>query len=529
MRTPLRVLLIEDSEDDATLVLLELRRGEWEVAHERVDTAEAMIAALEARNWDLIISDYSMPGFNGIDALAVARKRDSDLPFILVSATVGEDVAVHAMKSGANDYLVKGNLRRLGPAVERELREAEIRREARRTELALRKAHDDLAQAKEAAEAANRAKDQFLSVLSHELRTPLTPVLALVSHLETEAGLPETLRSDLGTIRRNVEIEARLIDDLLDLTRIIRNKMELHFETVDIHAAVGSGIELFRQEMDAKRLALTIKLSAERRHVRADPDRLHQVLTNLLSNAVKFTPAGGAISVRSRNDQDGGLKLEISDNGIGIEPDVLPRLFNHFEQGERTVTRRFGGLGLGLSIAKSLMEMQNGRIAAASEGRNKGTTLTIEMGTVRFAEAVQAMVPAPSVGIEPPPAQQAPPKPRACRILLVEDDPDTCRVMARLLQKYGYSVATAASVKEALQLINRQTFDLLLSDIGLPDGSGIDIMVHVKARSQTKGIAISGFGQHEDVRRSREAGFDVHLTKPVDFNLLQSVIQKVAG
>ena len=221
MRVPLRVLLVEDSEDDATLVLLELNRGGWEVAHERVETAEAMIAALAARPWDMIISDYSMPYFNGMAALAVASKRASDLPFILVSATVGEDVAVHAMKAGANDYLVKGNLRRLGPAVERELREAEIRREARRTEQALRKAHDELAVAKEAAEAANKAKDQFLSVLSHELRTPLTPVLALVSHLETEAGLPEALRSDLGTIRRNVEIEARLIDDLLDLTRII--------------------------------------------------------------------------------------------------------------------------------------------------------------------------------------------------------------------------------------------------------------------------------------------------------------------
>jgi signal transduction histidine kinase len=524
MRVPLRVLLVEDSEDDATLLLHELDRGGWDVAHQRVDTAGAMTTALDSRPWDIIISDYSMPYFSGIAALAVARERAIDLPFILVSATMGEEIAVHAMKSGANDYLFKGNLKRLGPAVERELREAHIRREARRTGQALRKAHDELAVAKEAAEAANRAKDQFLAVLSHELRTPLTPVLAVVSHLQLEANLPESLRSDLGMIRRNVEIEARMIDDLLDVTRIIRNKMELHYEVVDVHAAVRSAIELFQQEIDAKGLQMTLGLGARQYHVWADPDRFRQVLTNLLSNAVKFTPSGGAISVHSSDDERGRLKIQISDTGIGIDPDVLPRLFNHFEQGERTITRRYCGLGLGLSIAKSLMEMHDGEIVAASDGRDKGATLTIEMDTVAAAEAEP-----PVVESKPPRIAPAGPAPQRHRILLVEDHPDTRRIMARLLKSLGYSVETAGSVKEALELIDKQAFDLLLSDIGLPDGSGTDIMTRVKARTRTKGIALSGFGQHDDVRRSYEAGFDAHVTKPVDFSTLQGVIQRVAG
>jgi signal transduction histidine kinase len=507
MPAPLRVLIIEDVEDDARLLLRELSRGDWQIHHRRVDSAADMTAALATEPWDIIISDYSMPNFSGLEALALARQKAADLPFILVSGTVGEETAVEALKAGAHDYLLKGNLKRLVSATERELREAKMRSERRRIEHELRKAHDELA-------LANRAKDHFIAVLSHELRTPLTPVLAIVSQLETQADLPPELRGDLVTIRQNVEMEAHLIDDLLDLTRIVRNKLELHLQVIDAHALVRTVLETFQLDIDIKPLKLTLELNAPRHHVQADPARLRQVLANLLSNAVKFTPQTGAITITTQNIQD-RLQIQIRDTGVGIDPQVLPRLFQMFEQGERTITRRFGGLGLGLSIAKSLVELHGGAITADSPGPGKGSTLTIEMPAV----APQTKIPPPP----PPPTS----KPTALRILLVEDHEDTRRTMARLLKIEGHTITQAVNVKEALELASKQTFDLLLSDIGLPDGTGNDIMRHFKAKTQTPGIAISGFGQEEDLQKSRDAGFQTHLTKPVDFRKLQDAISKI--
>jgi signal transduction histidine kinase/CheY-like chemotaxis protein len=645
MPVPLRVLIVEDLEDDAILLLSELARGGWEITHQQVQTATAMAAAIDAFSWDIIISDYSMPRFSGIAALALARQKAVDLPFILVSGTVGEEVAVQAMKAGANDYLFKGNLKRLAPAVERELRDAEARRDARRVERELRKhekqlaeaqrlarlgslhvyipsgaviwsdeadrilgrqpgdpaisfedflarlhfddcrvflkelesrqvmqiardcrlvsqagtryvhiridivrdqsgapleaggmiqditerklaeqelqkAHDDLALAKDNAEAANRAKDHFLAILSHELRTPLTPVLAIVSHLQTQHGLSEELKEDFASIRRNIEMEARLIDDLLDLTRIIRNKMELQSEAVDAHEVIRMALGVFQSEIDAKDLKVAIELQAAHHHVWADPARLQQVFMNVLSNALKFTSRGGTITIRSANDEKDRLQLSFTDNGIGIEPEVLSRLFGSFEQGERTITRRYGGLGLGLSIAKSLVDLHAGKIACVSEGRNRGACVTIELDTLQ-ANAVRIPARAPESKSAPGALIL-----EGTRVLLVEDHDDTRCVLMRLLNSFGCSVTSAGTVREALSLADKATFDLLVSDIGLPDGSGLDVMRHFKARYPTKGIALSGFGHNEDLRRSREAGFELHLVKPVNLTTLQQAIEK---
>jgi PAS domain S-box-containing protein len=374
----------------------------------------------------------------------------------------------------------------------------------------------ELRAAKEAAEAANRAKDHFLSVLSHELRTPLTPVLAAVSALSSSQSVrPEEWREHLDMIRRNVETEARLVDDLLDLTRIARGMLQLHFEVSDAHAALRNAVTMFQAEIDAKRLAVTFALHARDYHVWADAGRLQQVFLNLLSNAVKFTPDEGSILVRSSND-GGRLTIEVSDNGIGIDADVLPRLFSAFEQGERSVHRRFGGLGLGLSIVRSLMELHKGSVTASSGGKNKGATFVISLATVAAAPARAAEPAGPHPGKTP------------VRILLVEDHQDTRNVLARLLTKFGCAVTAAGSVKEALAVSDGREFDLLVSDIGLPDGTGMDVMRHMRKNTQLKGIALSGFGQDEDLRQSREAGFETHLTKPVNFQMLRDVIERLA-
>ena len=375
----------------------------------------------------------------------------------------------------------------------------------------------ELQQAKEAAEAANRAKDHFLSVLSHELRTPLTPALGAISYIETSEELPPPLREQISMIRRNVETEARLVDDLLDLTRIARGKLRLHFEVIDAHALIRNVVAMFQSEIDEKALAVTLALRAREFHIWADPGRFQQVLLNLMSNAVKFTPQDGSITLRSSSVPGANgaqLKIEVSDTGVGIESHVLPRLFNAFEQGEKSTNRRFGGLGLGLSIVKALMEMHQGSVAAASAGRGHGATLTLTMPTV-------APMPHPTLAAGAPNQRV-----KGYRILLVEDHADTRQVMTVLLRSFGCIVTTAATVKEAINLAERETFDLLVSDIGLPDGTGLDVIRHINQRQPLKAIAISGFGQEEDLQRSREAGFTLHLTKPVNVNTLREAIHE---
>ena len=362
------------------------------------------------------------------------------------------------------------------------------------------------------AESASRAKDHFLSVLSHELRTPLTPILGAMSLLERDATLPEHTLELVRMIRRNVETEARLVDDLLDLTRIARGKIQLRLEVVDAHFALRNLVTMLTPQSEEKRLTVALSLHARQHHIWADAGRFQQMLLNLLSNAIKFTPDAGTITLRTSNE-NATLKIEIADNGVGIDPDALPRLFKPFEQGEQTITRQFGGLGLGLSIVKSLVEMHKASVTAFSEGPGRGATFTL-----RFSEV------SPDARTAPTAAPFRRSHGATARILLVEDHGDTRRVLVKLLESFGCTVTTASSVKEAIAAAENQKFDLLLSDIGLPDGSGLDVMRELSARFDIKGIALSGFGQEVDLRKSTEAGFTTHLTKPISLQVLEEVI-----
>ena len=378
-----------------------------------------------------------------------------------------------------------------------------------------RRAQEAMKQAKEVAEAANKAKDQFLAMLSHELRTPLTPVLATVSALQAQEEMSAELRADMDLIRRNVEMEAKLVDDLLDVTKISRGKMELHPEVVDAHLLLRTALEICQKDIEAKHMEVTLSLQADPHQVRADPTRLRQVFWNLLKNAVEFNPAKGRIRLRTTNAQ-GRLKIEIEDTGVGIRPEMLPKIFNAFERGDQTGFRRFGGLGLGLSIAKTVVEMHQGTLTAFSEGEGKGATFTVEL---------------PAIAPTPPP-QPPPLLPHAGdlrKILLVDDHADTLQTMSKLLNKWGYAVVTADCVRAALEAAARESFDVLLSDLGLPDGSGMDIMREVKRLYSLRGIALSGYGTEEDIRRSLDAGFEIHLTKPVSFQDLRNAVRAIVA
>lgn len=380
-------------------------------------------------------------------------------------------------------------------------------------------AEEELKQAKEAAESANQAKDHFLAVLSHELRTPLMPVLTLATALEQMPTLSEDFRASINIIRRNVELEARLIDDLLDLTRVARGKLELHLETIDAHRLLHQVLETCRPNINQRGLTVSLALRAKHCFVRADAGRLQQVLWNLINNAAKFTPSGGWLILRSCNEGANQLRIDVVDTGIGIEPEQLPRLFHAFEQGERSVTRRYGGLGLGLTISKALVEAHGGKLTVVSAGRDKGATFSITLNTV----------PAPAAPAAPPPAEAlgvAPPHP--LRILLVEDHSDTARIMTRLLKSAGHRVTPARTVAEAIAFFKAAEFDLVISDIGLPDGNGADLMRALRERRPVRGIALSGFGMDSDIARSKAAGFAEHLIKPINFQQLEAVIRRVA-
>jgi HAMP domain-containing protein/signal transduction histidine kinase/ActR/RegA family two-component response regulator len=361
----------------------------------------------------------------------------------------------------------------------------------------------------------NMAKDQFLAMLSHELRTPLTAVLASALALESEPALPRDVHESLQMIRRNVELEARLIDDLLDLTRIDQGKVQLNFEIVDAHSLLQNALEICKPEIDRKRLGRAINLGAQEMHMRADPARLQQIFWNLINNAVKFTPEKGRISIRTSNDSNGQLRVEIVDTGLGIDAEALPKIFNAFEQGGRT---QLGGLGLGLAISKTLVEAHQGTISAESAGPNKGSTFTLVFPTCERAETQIAPAASPKM-LER----------QALRILLVEDHEDTNRSLTNLLKHRGYHVQSALDFQSAVELGARDDFDVLISDLALPDGNGIDLMRTLQSKRPVFGIALTGFGMEDDILKGRKAGFQHHLVKPIDLNKLDLLIQQSAS
>jgi PAS domain S-box-containing protein len=397
-----------------------------------------------------------------------------------------------------------------------------------------------VARAKEQAEAANRAKDRFLAALSHELRTPLTPVLLTAAAREHDPEISEDLRADMALIRRNVELEARLIDDLLDLTRISRGKLKLNVRPIDPMRAIHAAIGVCEDEIQGKGLRLTIQGPSQQALVRGDTARLQQIFWNLIKNAVKFTSAEGRIEIRCDVQPDQNrFVARVSDNGIGIEPDVLPRIFDAFEQGDDKTAKEFGGLGLGLAICRVLVDMHGGHLTADSQGKNRGATFTVELPLApqpdasSFVPTIAARIAAlqdhshPVVTGSPSGADSA--QQKSLRILLVEDHDATSRVVAMLLRQLSHQVTAAPTVADALRHVEESKFDLLISDLGLPDGTGLELMRQIRSKYGLTGICLSGYGMDRDLLESREAGFVEHLIKPVDLPRLRSAIESAVS
>jgi PAS domain S-box-containing protein len=374
-----------------------------------------------------------------------------------------------------------------------------------------------LERAKNEAEEANRAKDRFLAMLSHELRTPLTPVLMTIASLRREPNLSDDLRHDLEMLQRNIELEALLIDDLLDLTRIAHGKLELHNDAVDIHGTIEHALSICAGDLIGKKIQVIRHFNAREHHCWADPARLQQVFWNVVKNSAKFTPEGGRIVISTRNTEAQQIVIEISDSGIGIDRELIPRIFDAFEQGGGGITSKYGGLGLGLAICKRVIDLHSGSISAQSEGKNRGATFTVTLNAM-----ATSMLEGPVLFLE-----SEPPQVKHIHILFVEDHEDTARVLGRILRNAGFDVTHAGTLAAAQALAASKRFDLLISDLGLPDGSGVELMKSLRDMQGIKGIALSGFGTDEDVAASTAAGFAAHLTKPVDWERLRAEIDRL--
>lgn len=381
----------------------------------------------------------------------------------------------------------------------------------------------DLEHARDEALAASRAKDDFLAALSHELRTPLNPILLLSSDAASNPAFPAPVRSVFETIRKSVELEAHLIDDLLNITRISRGKMALVKQPQDVHAVLVDALATVASEIDTKHLSLSQQFKAQAFTVMGDAVRLQQIFWNVLKNAVKFTSEGGRITIATRTlYEEDVIEISITDTGIGMSESELSRIFEAFAQGDHAGvggSHRFGGLGLGLAISLMLVESHSGFISAHSPGHELGTTFVIKL----------PLVPDICMKLHEPPAHEIPQnaQPSSIRILLVEDHEATRNALAQLLERRQYQVMAAANVQEARAKAQDHEFDLLISDIGLPDGNGYELMKELGQAYGLIGIALTGYGMERDTDRSLAAGFGMHLTKPIHMQSLEQAISKV--
>lgn len=386
-------------------------------------------------------------------------------------------------------------------------------------------------------ETASRAKDNFLAALSHELRTPLTPVLAAVGELEHDSRLPGDVREDLAMISRNVAVQSRIIDDLLDLARITRGKLDLQQQVVAVEPLLRHTADIIAGDLSERKQTLQLELQLPFQcAVLGDGARLQQVLWNLLKNSVKFSPPGAVVRLRAfvaaAEERSGGehpalrgdrIVIEVIDHGSGIEPRDVDRIFLPFEQ-VATSRRRGGdsGLGLGLSIARAITELHDGTLRARSEGAGKGAVFTVELPLASLPH--QPLLTAPGGDGH----RVAGPDGSAHRILLVEDHDDTGKVLARILTRCGYDVRHARSVADALSCWAECRCHLLISDLGLPDGTGLDVLRSLRAsQPDLPGICMSGYGMESDVRESRAAGFTEHLIKPVNTHHLRAAVRQI--
>ena len=368
-------------------------------------------------------------------------------------------------------------------------------------------------EARSEAEETNRLRDEFLASLSHELRTPLTTMLGWTELMMRPSISPSDMADGLQAIQKSSKLQLQLINDLLDMNRISVGKMQLEFDFIDLFDIVQSTVEMFQSASKEKNIELSLKPARKPLIVRADPDRFIQVLSNLVSNAIKFTPSGGRVDVAIA-DRDGKAIVEVTDTGIGIELEFLPHVFDRFRQADASKSRRHGGLGLGLAIAKQLIDLHGGIIEAQSDGQGKGTTFRIIIDTVDVSTPAEHLRPRPMANVDEDRRRLV----EVC-VLLVEDDTASRELLKKLLEVEGAVVIAAGSAPMARRLLRETSPDILISDIGLPDEDGFQLIRSIRSatdHSSIPAVALTAFAGGDDRTKAFEAGFNMYLTKPVE-------------
>ncbi len=572
MTRPVDILLVDDHEEN--LLALEAILTEESYNLVRARSGRDALREVLSRDFAIILLDVAMPGLDGYETASIIRQRERsrDTPIIFLTANYRTDMHVFRGYSvGAVDYIFKPFTPEVLKSKVAVFVELYNKREAlKRHSEALQRAHDELedrvrartreiATANEAlraeiaereriererlellererfaraeAESVNRLKDEFLATLSHELRTPLNAILGW-SHLLTSGKTnPATSQRALNVIRNNAMAQSQLIEDILDVSRIISGKLRLRVRAVDVAEVLGAALDSVSPAAEAK--AILIERDLEPLEpIAGDPDRLQQVFWNLLSNAVKFTPRDGRVVIRLRRES-GDAVVSVEDTGIGISADFLPYVFDRFRQADGTATRRHGGLGLGMAIVRYLVELHGGTVRVESEGENRGATFTAAL-PIRVPELIAESADVDDHEPDEPERDARHPQLEGLRILVVDDDRDSRTFLVTLLEEHGAEVRSAGSSAQALDLFSHDPVDVLVSDIAMPGEDGYDLIHRVRelpadAGGLTPAVALTAYVRIEDQHAAIAAGYQRHIKKPVVVSELIAVVAELAA
>jgi signal transduction histidine kinase len=538
---PISVLLVEDDHDDYLLtrdLFATLPAGGYTL--DRVATYDEAVEALARCAHEVYLVDYRLGLRTGLDLVAHARASGCTAPMIMLTGQHERQVDLSAMEAGADDYIPKDRLdadtleRSMRYALARKKLEDEIRQHSVRLDQRVRERtaelnrlnealHAEVAERKRAEQAlrdADRRKDEFLATLAHELRNPLAPLSAAIQLIAAEPGRSEQVKPLVGMMQQQLDQLVRLIDDLVDVSRITSGKLRLRREPASLAEFIKAAVDQSRPLIESSRHKLHVRLPSEPLVVSGDKVRLAQIISNLLINAAKYTPPAGQIDLTAEQEA-GDVVIRARDNGIGIPPEMQSRIFELFAQVDSSSTRSHGGLGIGLTIVKTLVEMHGGKISAASEGRGKGSEFIVRLPLAGVETTSQA---GKSDG-----DSQMPP---ASRILIVDDNQSAAHLMSRLLQKLGQNVEVVDSGPAALSRLADFAPEIVISDVAMPGMSGYDLARRIRGLdlpNQPYLVAVTGYGQDSDRQEALAAGFDKHLTKPVGVGTLAQLVRDIGG